>query len=400
MTPEFPLEDQRDDAVDEKVGLLLVDDEPVKLIAHEALLAELGQTIVKASSGLEALQALLQHDFAVILLDVNMPDMDGFELAELIRQRPKFENTPIIFITGYSHSEIDRLKGYSLGAVDFIFLPVVPEILRAKVGVFVKLAQQTQLIKKQAERLAGQARERTLELELIQKLNQQLLETNSELEAFNYSVSHDLKAPLRSIRGYTEVLVEDYGPKMDETARGYLGKIERAVGRMENLTRDLLAYSRIMRESIKLESVSLGEVIKEAMALNAALQAPPAAITVQRELSPVLAEPRLLTQCLCNLLDNALKFVPSDKQPSVLLRTERADDKVRIWVEDNGIGIDPAHHQKIFGLFERVGEVRAHEGTGVGLAIVARAVERMGGCCGVESAPGSGSRFWIELKAA
>ena len=121
----------------EKVNILLVDDQPGKLLAHESVLAELGQNIVKAATGREALQCLLRQDFAVILLDVNMPDMDGFETAELIRWRPRFEKTPIIFLTAYNTTDLDRLKGYSLGAVDYLFLPVIPEVLKAKVTVFV-----------------------------------------------------------------------------------------------------------------------------------------------------------------------------------------------------------------------------------------------------------------------
>src|SRR5262249_24350174 len=129
-----------------RINILLVDDQPGKLTAHESILASLGENIVRASSGPEALQYLLCQDFAVILLDVNMPGMDGFETAELIRQRPRFEKTPIIFITGYSTTDIDRLKGYRLGAVDYLFLPLIPEVLKAKVSVFVELARQTQII--------------------------------------------------------------------------------------------------------------------------------------------------------------------------------------------------------------------------------------------------------------
>src|SRR5213593_623983 len=139
---------------DEKVNVLLVDDHPGKLLAHESILAELGQNIIKAASGREALECLLRQDFAVILLDVCMPEMDGFETAGLIRGRPRFEKTPIIFVTAYNTSDLDRLKGYGLGAVDYLFLPIIPEVLKAKVNAFVELAQQTKLIVRQAENLA------------------------------------------------------------------------------------------------------------------------------------------------------------------------------------------------------------------------------------------------------
>src|SRR5213593_2582243 len=160
----------------ETVNILLVDDQPGKLLAHEAILAELGQNIVKATSGREALECLLRQDFAVILLDVCMPEMDGFETAGLIRGRPRFEKTPIIFVTAYNTTDLDRLKGYGLGAVDYLFLPVIPEVLKAKVTVFVELARQTKLIQRQAENLALHNQAQTRQLEMIQKLNEDLQE--------------------------------------------------------------------------------------------------------------------------------------------------------------------------------------------------------------------------------
>jgi hypothetical protein len=382
----------------EIVNILLVDDQPGKLLAHEAILSELGQRIIKARNGVEALEHLLKNDFAVILLDVNMPNMDGFETAALIRQRPRFERTPIIFVTGYNTTDIDRLKGYELGAVDYMFLPVVPQVLKAKVSVFVELARQTQVIKSQAEDLATHNRNQAQQLEVIQKLNAELREANSELETFSYSVSHDLRAPLRSLTGYVTVLLEDYGPRLDSDGHNHLQALERAAKRMDALTRDLLAYGRVAREAVKLEVVKLQPVIEEVITLNGA-QTGKATINVEPCLAEVLAHRFLLEQCLTNLLNNATKFVQPGVAPEVRIRTEVRDDRVRLWIEDNGIGIDPAYHRKIFSIFERVGDMQKYEGTGIGLAIVNRAVQRMGGVCGVESTPGQGSRFWVDLPA-
>src|SRR5580693_6501924 len=282
---------------DEIVNVLLVDDQPGKLLAHEAILSELGQRIVHARNGVEALEQLLRYDFAVILLDVNMPNMDGFETAALIRQRPRFEKTPIIFVTGYNTTDLDRLKGYELGAVDYLFLPVVPQVLKAKVSVFVELARQTQIIKTQAADLAAHNRRQAEQLEVIQKLNRELKDANSELEAFSYTVSHDLRAPLRSLNGYANVLLEDYGSRLDEEGRGHLAALDRAAKRMDALTRDLLAYGRVAREAVTLEPVSLRPLLEAVISLNSAGNKHPAAkIIIEPALLDVMGHHFLLEQ--------------------------------------------------------------------------------------------------------
>src|SRR5437867_1411679 len=385
---------------EQKVNILLVDDQPGKLIAHEAVLQELGENIIKATSGRDALECLLKEDFAVILLDVNMPGMDGFETAELIRQRPRFEKTPIIFVTGYNTTDIDRLKGYRLGAVDYLFLPIIPEVLKTKVSVFVELARQTQVIKRQAENLAQHNQAQAQQLQVIQKLNLELKEANKELEAFSYTISHDLRAPLRALKGYADLLLEDYGPHLDASAQGCLASIKRAACRMDELTRDLLNYARVVRQPIQLEPGRIETVLADVVSMSPTLQSPATQMDVAPALLPVWAQPTLLGQCLGNLLDNATKFAKPGVTPHIHIYTEPMNSVVRIWVEDNGVGIDPAYHEKIFGIFERVGDLKKNEGTGIGLAIVARAVQRLGGKYGVESALGKGSRFWIELAAA
>lgn len=384
----------------EVVNILLVDDQPGKLLAHEAILSETGQRIVKARSGEEALEQLLKQDFAVILLDVNMPTMDGFETAALIRQRPRFEKTPIIFITAYSTNDIDRLKGYELGAVDYLFLPVVPQVLKAKVSVFVELARQTMIIKSQADDLAVHNSRQAQQLDVIQKLNCELKEANAELEAFSYTVSHDLRAPLRSLTGYIRVLLEDYGHRLDSDGHGHLQALDRAARRMDCLTRDLLAYARVAREAVKLEPLELRPVIEDAVAFTGANTVAGAQITVQPTLPDVMGNRFLLEQCLSNLIGNAAKFVAPGKAPEIDIRAENRSSHVRIYVRDHGIGIDPNYHHKIFSIFERVGDMQKYEGTGIGLAIVNRAVQRMGGSCGLDSQPGQGSCFWVDLQAA
>jgi signal transduction histidine kinase len=220
------------------------------------------------------------------------------------------------------------------------------------------------------------------------------------LEAFSYTVSHDLRAPLRSLTGYVNVLMEDYGSRLDEEGRGHLQALYRAANRMDCLTRDLLAYGRVAREAVKLEPVKLQPVLEEIVSLTMPSHGKSPTIRVEAGESQVLGHRFLLEQCLCNLLSNATKFVRPGTTPEVFIRTEDKPGQVRLWVEDNGIGIDPNYHRKIFSIFERVGELQKYEGTGIGLAIVNRAVQRMGGTCGVISAPGEGSRFWVDLVCA
>src|SRR5579872_3575824 len=203
-------------------NILIVDDDHAKIIALRSVLDPLGENVVEARSGADALRALLKQDFAVILLDVRMPIMDGFETAELIRQRPASELTPIIFVTALDQAETDMGRGYNLGAVDFVFAPVVPAILRAKVSVFAELYRAQQELRRYRAQLEALVEERTTALTSV----------NRELEAFSYSVSNDLRAPLESFDGLSQTLLDSYGTKLDDQARDYLRRMRLASERM------------------------------------------------------------------------------------------------------------------------------------------------------------------------
>lgn len=283
----------------------------------------------------------------------------------------------------------------------------------------------------QREMQARAMREHTTVLEeKVRERTSRLNETIAQLESFSYTVSHDLRAPIRVFTGYTDVLLEDFGDQLPRPARGYVERMQQAAEGMESLTRDLLQFSRVSRQQISVQAIEVGELIQEIARRTPALQEP-GVLEVQAPLLSVLANRSMLQQCLSNLLDNALKFVapgrpsrirvrsefrpgpslqnPSEKAPLPFISPETNDSTVsqaasanrrghvRIFVEDNGIGIAPEHHRQIFGIFERIHNARGYDGTGIGLAIVARAMQRMNGSCGVESSVGSGSSFWLEL---
>ena len=288
---------------------------------------------------------------------------------------------------------------------------------------------QSAALSKHAEQLENKVRERTARLD----------ETVAQLESFSYTVAHDLRAPIRTFKGYTEILLEDFAGEFPEKARDYLMRMKRAAEGMDLLTRDLLQFNRISRQQISAEPIDVNELLTEIVAHIPALQKP-GVLTIPSPLHRVIGNRTMVQQCLSNLLDNALKFVPSGQAANITICDElqegtaasapspvsplpfqgattqnpvailnngkseslhqRSRACVRLYVEDRGIGIAPEHQRQIFGVFERIQGATKFEGTGIGLAIVARAVQRMNGRCGVESSLGQGSRFWIELPAA
>jgi signal transduction histidine kinase len=383
------------------VSILICDDTPENLVALEAVLCDLGQRLVKVTSGQEALRQLLKEEFAVILLDVNMPGMNGFETAALIRQRKNTEHVPIIFVTAISTTDTHMFKGYSLGAVDYIFTPVNAEVLRSKVSVFVELVKKSQAVKEQAKKL--QEANEVLRTEVVtrKKAEEALKESNDELEAFSYSVSHDLRAPVRAMQGFARVLLEDYGEKLDDAAKDYLDRIVAGACRMDNLIQDLLVYSRLGHTELSLGPISLLQLVNEIVRqISPDIQGRKGEVLVAEDLPAVVANKMALGQAIENLITNGMKFVPEGQTPKVRIEAQTIGTLVRLWVIDNGIGIPEEHHSRIFRVFERLHTADTYPGTGIGLAIVRKGVERMNGRVGLESAPGKGSRFWIELPAA
>jgi signal transduction histidine kinase len=239
---------------------------------------------------------------------------------------------------------------------------------------------------------------RALELEIkVRERTAKLQETVGELEAFSYSLSHDMRAPLRAIQSFAEIVLADHGEQIGLTGAGRLKRVISAAQRMERLIEDVLAYSRVSRRTVVSDPIDVEKLIEEIIAEWPEFQPPKAEIVIQRPLLPVVGHAVSLSQCLTNLLDNAVKFVAPGVTPRVRVRTEPIGEQVRLWVEDNGIGIEPAARRRLFAMFQRVHSEREYAGTGIGLVIIRKAAERMGGEVGVESEPGKGSRFWLQL---
>ncbi|HEU5467655.1 MAG TPA: ATP-binding protein [Gemmatimonadales bacterium] len=250
--------------------------------------------------------------------------------------------------------------------------------------------------------MVAHVRESQHELEKrVKTRTSELQERNEELESFAYSISHDLRAPLRAMDGFSQALLEEYGDQLDATGRQYAERVKAGARRMDLLIRDLLAYSKMTRSDIKVGPVELDRVVRSALdQVEGDARARGARVVVEDRMPRVLGHEATLTQVMMNLIANGIKFVPVGRTPEVRVRTEARDRLVRLWIMDNGIGIPPEYHDRIFRVFERLHRTEEYPGTGIGLAIVRKGVERMGGRVGLESEPDRGTSFWIDLPRA
>jgi signal transduction histidine kinase len=234
----------------------------------------------------------------------------------------------------------------------------------------------------------------------VQERTLKLQEALADLETFSYSIAHDMRAPLRSMTSFADIVRTGWEDKLDSEARDYLQRISKSARRLDALIVDVLNYSQVIQEKWPLQSVDTDALIREIVKSYPGFQPPAAVVTVQGQIPAVLANVGGLTQCVSNLIENGIKFAKPGLRSEITIRAELSAGRVRIWFEDNGIGIAPQWHRKVFDMFQQYHPAGKYEGTGIGLTIVRKAVERMAGRVGVESELGKGSRFWIELQAA
>jgi signal transduction histidine kinase len=422
---------------DGKVSILLVDDQPSRLLTYESVLNGFGWNLVSARSGLEALDKLMRQEFAVVLLDVSMPDMDGFEAARLIHEHPRFEKTPIIFVTGVHVSELDRLTGYKVGAVDYVSIPVVPEILRSKVAVLVELYLKRRELRELNRTLASAneqlaAANTTLQAEKtreLETLNRVLQRANTELEQANRTLqseiaertrveqalkaadrhkdeflamlAHELRNPLAPILNAVQLIRKK--PLADPQLLWSRDVIERQLSHLTRLVNDLLDVSRITRGKINLsrETVEIADLVARAVETVQPMIAERGhqlTLTVATDPIRVFGDPLRLTQALGNVLSNAAKYTENGGRISLVAR--QVDGVVEIRVQDTGIGIPSDMQPMIFDMFTQLNQKtgRPQSGLGIGLALVRKLLEMHGGSVSAFSeGDGQGSEFLITL---
>lgn len=405
----------------DRVNILMVDDRPENLLALEAILEPLGENLVRANSGEQALRALLTLDFAVILLDVQMPGMNGLETAQYIKARERSKSIPILFLTAINKEESYVFKAYEVGAVDYLFKPFDPEILRSKVAVFVDLWRKQEQIKQQEERIRlSEKRElelqhRTTLLETEARSAEELVTVNNELHRrqfeleraitarsrFYASMSHELRTPINAVLGYSTLMLDGiYGP-VNEKQREGLTRTHRAAKHLLELVNDVLDLSKIEAGKIELamQPVQFPSLIDDlfvTVAPFAAENKTELDLRMEGEPITIVSDPRRIRQVLLNLVSNAIKFGEGNPVRVLCSAAPIPEGGVQIDVIDAGEGIAPDDHSRIFDEFVQLGQ-SAQPGTGLGLPISRRLVEMLGGKMELESELGKGSRFRVIL---
>jgi two-component system, sensor histidine kinase len=396
------------------IDILVVDDDPRNLTAIEVALGPMSAQLVKARSGAEALRQLLERDFALVLLDVQMPGLDGFETAKLIRERARSKHIPIVFVTAYQQEDREILRGYELGAVDFLFKPIIPEVLRAKARVFVELDARTEEVRIQAERLRAlerqnfeqrMQRERDAwradvlrqQMEEQRRINTELAEADRQKNEFLAMLGHELRNPLAPVLLALQLMQMEGlpDPKL-ERARA---AAERQIRHLTRLVDDLLDVARIERGKIELqlEELDFRDVVRQALeTTQPTIEGRHHRLTMQIAAEPltIQGDSVRLVQVVGNLLHNAARYTEPGGVITVDLR--RDGDQAVLTVTDTGLGIAPELLSKVFDTFV---QARRGQGLGLGLTLVKRMIEQHGGSVGARSeGVGKGSTFEVRLK--
>ncbi|NUY80451.1 response regulator [Flavobacterium sp. MAH-1] len=405
-----------EEIIQNTVKILIVDDKKENLLSLQVILSDQGYEFVEAHSGKDALRILLKdQNFAIILMDVQMPMMDGFETAELIRQSDKLKHVPIIFLTANMDTSDYIFKGYQAGAVDYMIKPLSPEILKAKVMVFADLHRKNLELRikeeetKQLNTIISEANRELKEKYVeIEEFANELKLKNAELDAFAYVSSHDLQEPLRKIQTFTKLILDTENDNLPEGAKAKLGRILNSADRMRDLITSLLTFSRMSVKERIFERVTIESIIEEVRTmLDGSFDGKELVIETQLE-GEINVIPFQFTQLFQNLISNSIKFSKPGLAPHIIIsqkvvkgvdtgmeRLEPQSAYSCITFQDNGIGFEPRHNEKIFGVFQKLHEKTAYEGTGIGLAIVKKIIENHNGIITAHGSPMKGCTFNI-----
>ncbi len=400
-----------------KKKILLVDDRPDSLLTIQSILEPVGYDLVTASSGKDALKILLTDlDFALILIDVKLPNLNGFEIAEMIYGKEKLRHIPIVFITANNYGEENMFKGYRTGAVDFIYKPINPELLKAKVAVFVDLYTKNHQLMAHEQKLIAinknlenEINERKASEEQVKQLNKQLLENIDHLEAANkgldrfaFMSSHDLQEPLRKIRTFNDLLYTRYKDVLDDDAVKYISRIHKAAERMQTLIKDILEFSKISGDNKSFVYTDLKFIVEDVLSdMEPSLSEKNVTINL-KSLPSLDVNPGLMRALFSNLIGNAIKYSKKNIDPVVNIYAEQPNGTPgkkfwRIYIQDNGIGFDQKYAEQIFDMFVRLHGNSEYDGTGIGLALCKQIAEKHQGYIAALSKENDGSTFIISL---
>ena len=376
--------------------VLIVDDTPANISVLAEHLGNHGFSVMVAQDGEEGIERAQFGQPELILLDVMMPGMGGFEACRRLKANEATKDIPIIFMTALSDIA-DKITGYKMGAVDYVTKPFHAEEVLARINTHLKLQAMQRQLTLQNQQLQEEIAVRQNAEALIAQRSEELKRSNAELEQMAYVASHDLQEPLRMVASYTQLLERRYGDKLDADAKEFIAFAVDGVKRMQALIDDLLTYSRVGTKAAPLQPVDSSDVVAAAIrSLRVAIEECGAEINVE-PLPMVLGDARQLEQLFQNLIGNAVKY-RGDVKPLIHIRAEVDQDFWRFSVQDNGIGIAPEYFERIFIMFQRLHARREYPGTGMGLAICKKIVERHGGRIWVESVPDHGTTFLFTLR--
>ena len=389
----------------ERPKILIVDDKPENLIALEKVLNVFDVEFFRSESGNDALVKTLMHNFALAIVDVQMPEMDGFETVELMRQEEKTKLLPVIFVSAIYTEDSHIVKGIETGAVDFIPKPIMPVILQGKVKIFLDLYNHKthleDIVKKRTIEL--NKINKKLKLEITERKNayQQLKESNEELDAFSYTVAHDLNSPLGIIMGFAELIFENYSELSKAEILKYLKIIINDSKKTQEIISALLLFANIKKSEVRLQNLNMGNIIKETIKRLEPIIKNSKTEIILPEIWPIsFGYAPWIEEVWVNYISNAIKY--GGKPPLIEIGTDNhktknvSEGKVRFWIRDNGPGISPENQKRVFEKFERLDQLKI-QGHGLGLSIVRRIVEKLGGDVGFENQ--NGSLFYFTLPS-